>query len=149
MNLRHLAIAVALIAPLPASARPCAPPPPQDLARQLGLSAEQTPRFVAVLEAQGAKRRALHQQVDGEHEALREEMRALHEQTVQLLTPILSAEQLAQFESLRPPRPPMPPRDGGGNAPPRGPDARGPAPDRAPPDGGPSSADCEGPPPRE
>jgi hypothetical protein len=84
------------------------PPPPAEMARQLGLDASQTAQFVAIMEEQRTKHRALHEQADADREAMRTKMDALHEETRARLGAVLNAEQLARFEELRP-RPPGPP----------------------------------------
>ncbi len=90
------------------------PPPPAETARQLGLDAARASQFVQIMEDQRAKRHALRQQADADRAAMRQKMDALHEETRARLRSVLNAEQLAQFEQLRP-RPPGPPprqRDG-------------------------------------
>ena len=84
------------------------PPPPAEMARELGLDAAQAPHFVQIMEDQRAKRRALQAQADADHAAMRQKMDALHEETRARLRSVLNADQLARFEQLRP-RPPGPP----------------------------------------
>jgi hypothetical protein len=84
------------------------PPPPADMARELGLDAAQAPQFVQIMEDQRAKRRALRAQADADRAAMRQKMDALHEETRARLRSVLNADQLARFEQLRP-RPPGPP----------------------------------------
>ena len=95
------------------------PPPPAETARQLGLDAAHTSQFVQIMEEQRTKRRALRQQADADHAAMRQKMDALREETRARLRNVLNADQLAQFEQLRP-RPPEPPprgRERGSNSP--------------------------------
>lgn len=90
------------------------PPPPAEMARELGLDAAQTPQFVQILEDQHAKRRALQDNADADHAAMRQKMDALREETLARLRSVLNAEQLARFEQLlpKPPGPPLRERDG-------------------------------------
>lgn len=87
------------------------PPTPADLARELGLDAVQAPQFVQILEDQHAKRRALQEQADADHSAMRQKMDALHEETRARLGRVLNTDQLARFEQLRPKPPGAPPRE--------------------------------------
>lgn len=93
------------------------PPPPADIARELGLDAAQTPQFVQILEDQHAKRRALQEDADADHAAMRRKMDALREETLARLRSVLSADQLARFEQLLPRPPGAPPRERDGERP--------------------------------
>lgn len=90
---------------------PRRPPSPVDMARELGLDAAQTPQFVQIMEDQHAKRRALQEQADADHAAMRQKMNALHEETRARLRKVLNADQLALFEQLLPRPPRAPPRN--------------------------------------
>lgn len=87
------------------------PPPPAEMARELGLDATQTPQFVQIMQDQRAKRRALQAQANADHAAMRQKMDALHEETHARLRSVLNADQLARFEQLRPRPPKLPPRE--------------------------------------
>lgn len=95
------------------------PPPPTDMARELGLDAAQAPQFVQILDDQRAKRRALQEQADTDHAAMRQKMDALHEETRARLRSVLNADQLARFEQLRPKPSGPPPRERHGARPDR------------------------------
>ncbi|WP_257385800.1 hypothetical protein [Tahibacter caeni] len=86
------------------------PPSPADMARELGLDAAQVPQFVQIVEDQRVKRRALQEQANADHAAMRQKMDALHEETRTRLRSVLTADQLARFEQLLPGPPGAPPR---------------------------------------
>lgn len=106
--------------------RPPPPPPPAEMAQTLGLDAATTTKFVAILEEQHAKHRALREAAESDRASMRQKMDALREETSQRLKAVLTADQLAKFERLRP-KPPGGHDGGGGN-------------DRGPPPGGPRDA---------
>ncbi|TDR36982.1 hypothetical protein DFR29_12618 [Tahibacter aquaticus] len=87
------------------------PPPPAEMARQLGLDAAQAAQFVQIMEDQREKHRALRAQADADHAVMRQTMDALHEETRARLRSVLNADQLARFEQLRPAPPGPPPHE--------------------------------------
>jgi len=87
------------------------PPPPADMARELGLDATQSTQFVQIMEDQRARRRALQNEAESDHEAMRQKMDALREETRTRLRSVLNADQLARFEQMRPKPPGPPPRE--------------------------------------
>ena len=95
------------------------PPPPGEMARELGLDGAQATQFVQIMDDQRAKRRALQAQADVDHAAMRQKMEALHEETRARLRSVLSTDQLARFEQLRPRPPGPPPRERRGASPDR------------------------------
>lgn len=86
----------------PADMNRSAPMRPEELARALGLSAEQTVSFQNILDGQRKAMEALQ-------EAIRPQRDAIRESTHQKLAKVMSASQLAAFEKWqqenRPPRP--------------------------------------------
>ncbi|MBL8298569.1 MAG: hypothetical protein JNN30_09510 [Rhodanobacteraceae bacterium] len=85
------------------------PPPqsPSEMARTLGLDAAATATFVGILREQHAKHRALREIAKTERSAMHQNQQALHQETLERLKTVLSADQIARFETLRP-RPPQP-----------------------------------------
>ncbi len=77
---------------------------PQELAGEIGLDAAQSEQFVAILTEQRSKHRALREQNQGQRDADRQARRSIHEETLERLSTVLSAEQLTQYEANRPTR---------------------------------------------
>ncbi len=82
---------------------------PEHLVELLKLSEDQSVSFLSVMERQHEKRMDVRKQNQSSREQEKNMMDALHEETIQLLVPILTAEQLTQFEEItknqRPPHP--------------------------------------------
>ena len=123
MHTRHLvfmlmnAIAASSVQAQNPDRRPPPPPPPSEMAQKLGLDATTTTKFVAILEEQRTKHRALHDAAETDRAAMRQKMDALHEETLARLKTVLNADQIARFEALRP----KPPGPGDGQGRPHGP----------------------------
>ncbi|MEO8670639.1 MAG: hypothetical protein ABI411_04935 [Tahibacter sp.] len=82
------------------------PPPPAEVARQLGLDANQTPQFIQILEEQRGRMRALREANEADRAVAHANREALREQTQTRLRALLTADQLARFDAMRPPPPP-------------------------------------------
>lgn len=81
---------------------------PKRLIKALDISESQKADFLAVMKSQHEKRMQLHEQYRSAKKEGREEMKALHQETLEKLQPILTESQLQAFEDFskknRPPR---------------------------------------------
>ncbi len=89
-------------------------PPIERLAQDLGLDSSQTAQLKAILDAQRARMDSERAQIEASGtRPSREEMQAKHErmdaELKQQLATVLTPEQLAKFEQMRPRRPMGPP----------------------------------------
>ncbi len=91
---------------------------------QLNLTADQKPKFQAIMDAQGQKMRALHADTSLSQEDRRAKMQSIHQDTTTQLKAILTADQFDKWQKMtqRGRRPGGPPPGGakpeGTNAPP-------------------------------
>jgi Spy/CpxP family protein refolding chaperone len=73
------------------------------LTEELALSDDQANQIRPLLEAQAEKRQKLFSESSsgGDRRAMREQMRAIHEETDRQIESILTPEQVEQFQELR------------------------------------------------
>ena len=81
---------------------------PHKLMEAINITKNQKDEFLAIMKVQHEKRQSIHQQGRESREQNHDSMKALHAETVEKLQPVLSEDQLEQFESFiknkRPPR---------------------------------------------
>jgi len=73
---------------------------PQHLVELLNISQEQQTGFLEVINGQHEKRVEIHKQYWESHSQERASMALLHEETLALLQPVLTSEQLLQFTEM-------------------------------------------------
>jgi len=72
---------------------------PGQMIEKLGLSDNQTEQFRSIMHEQHQKRKDVHEQYKESREKEHEAMEALHQETIERLSPVLTAEQLKSFET--------------------------------------------------
>ncbi len=72
---------------------------PEQMIKKLSLSDNQTEQFRNIMEEQHQKRKNILEQYKESREEVHEAMEALHKETIERLTPALTAEQLESFET--------------------------------------------------
>lgn len=72
---------------------------PEQMINKLNLSDNQTEQFRSIMDEQHSKRKAVHEQYKASREEEHEAMESLHQETIERLTPVLTAEQLESFET--------------------------------------------------
>lgn len=93
-----------------------------DFAKELGLTAEQQPKFKEIMKDAMDKRKALREDTSLSTEDKRAKAKAIQEEVTKQMKELLTAEQFAKWEKMsqanrRPPGGPGGPPAGGGNAP--------------------------------
>jgi len=73
---------------------------PERMIEKLNLSDNQTEQFRSIMDEQHQKRKDIHEQHKASRETEREAMESLHQETIERLSPVLTAEQLASFEEV-------------------------------------------------
>ena len=73
---------------------------PEHLAEMLELSEDKRASFLDVMKQQHEKRMAIREQYQGSRRPEKSTMDALHAETLQMLAPILTDDQLTQFEEI-------------------------------------------------
>jgi len=71
---------------------------PERMIEKLNLSDNQTEQFRTIMDEQHQKRKNVHEQYKDSRETEHEAMKALHQETIERLSPVLTAEQLKSFE---------------------------------------------------
>jgi len=81
---------------------------PQKLIQELDISENQKDEFLSIMDEQHKKRKSIHKQQRDSRKKDHDAMKSLHEETLEKLQPVLSAEQLEKFQTFiknnRPPR---------------------------------------------
>ena len=72
---------------------------PEQMIHKLSLSDNQTEQFRSIMDEQHQKKRYIHKQYKESRETEREAMDLLHQETIEKLSPVLTAEQLSSFET--------------------------------------------------
>jgi Spy/CpxP family protein refolding chaperone len=73
---------------------------PEQLISQLGINDEQRESFLSIMKEQHDKRMNIHQQYRGARDKVHKAIMTLHQETLERLQQVLSAEQITQFEQL-------------------------------------------------
>jgi len=71
---------------------------PQKLIQVLDISENQKDEFLSIMDEQHKKRKSIHKQQRDSRKKDHDAMKSLHEETLEKLQPVLSAEQLEKFE---------------------------------------------------
>lgn len=80
---------------------------PEQLMQKLGLNEDQKQQFLAIMKEQHEKRIELHGQYRDSRSQEHQAMETLHQQTIERLQPLLTEDQLSQFEyAMKHRRPP-------------------------------------------
>ena len=111
-NLRHVAAALAALAGLAQAepARPPGPPPVAQILASIGVDDARARQVVAIFDTSRQKAQAARQQIgrptdDTTRATLRAAMEAIHADTQQKISEVLTADEMAKLKAAMPPRP--------------------------------------------